>query len=214
MVAEMIAPGIEEYALAHTTPPDPLLEDVARWTRANLPAPGMMVGPLEGRLLETLVFLTGALRVLEIGTFSGYSALSMASALPRGGKIVTCEIDPAHAEAARRHIAGSPFADRIEVKEGSALETVRSLPGPFDLVFIDADKVGYRDYYEHAVSKLSPRGVIVIDNTLWSGRVLDPGDTSADTVALRAFNDFVAADPRVVSVLLTVRDGVTLARLR
>ena len=172
----------------------------------------MMVGRLEGRYLELLAFALSATSVLEIGTFGGYSALAMAAGLAPGGRIVTCELSPVHAAFARRHIAASPYADRIEVVEGPAIETIAALAGPFDLVFIDADKAGYRAYYEAVLPKLAPRGLIAVDNTLWSGRILDPADTTADTVALRAFNDFVAADPRVVAVQTTVRDGVTLIR--
>ncbi|HWD53196.1 MAG TPA: O-methyltransferase [Acidimicrobiales bacterium] len=211
-MTDIVFPAIEAYAEAHTTAPPDYLEAVAEETRASLKGPGMMVGRLEGRLLELLVFGTGATSVLEIGTFSGYSALAMAAGLPPGGSIVTCEIDPVHAEFAKRHIASSPFADRIEVMVGPAIDTIAQLPGPFDLVFIDADKASYPAYFEAVLAKLAPRGLIVADNTLWSGQVLDPGDTSADTEALRAFNDRVAADPRVVAVQTTVRDGVTIIR--
>jgi caffeoyl-CoA O-methyltransferase len=208
----IVDPAVEAYAEAHTTAPPAHLEAVAAETRATLSDPGMMVGRLEGRFLELLVFAVGATSILEIGTFSGYSALSMAAGLAPGGTIVTCEIDPVHAEAARRHIAASPHAGRIEVKVGPALQTVATLPGPFDLVFIDADKGAYLDYFEAALAKLAPRGLIVADNTLWSGRILDPGDRSVDTEAIRAFNDRVATDPRVVAVQTPVRDGVTLIR--
>jgi caffeoyl-CoA O-methyltransferase len=211
-MTDIVFPAIEAYAEAHTTAPPDYLEAVAAETRASLQAPGMMVGRLEGRLLELLVFGTGATSVLEIGTFRGYSALAMAAGLPPGGSIVSCEIDPVHAEFARRHIAASPYADRIEVKVGPAIDTIAGLPGPFDLVFIDADKASYPAYFEAVLAKLSPRGLIVADNTLWSGQILDPGDTSADTEALRAFNDKVATDPRVVAVQTTVRDGVTIIR--
>ena len=211
-MTDIVLPAIEAYAEAHTTAPPDYLEALAAETRASLQAPGMMVGRLEGRLLELLVFGTGATSVLEIGTFSGYSALAMAAGLPPGGSIVTCEIDPVHADFARRHIAASPYADRIEVRVGPAIDTVAALPGPFDLVFIDADKASYPAYYEAVLAKLAPRGLIVADNTLWSGRILDPADTTADTEALRAFNDKVATDPRVVAVQTTVRDGVTIIR--
>ncbi len=211
-MTDIVLPAVEAYAEAHTTAPPDYLEALAAETRASLQAPGMMVGRLEGRLLELLVFGTGATSVLEIGTFSGYSALAMAAGLPPGGSIVTCEIDPVHADFARRHIAASPYADRIEVRVGPAIDTVAALPGPFDLVFIDADKASYPAYYEAVLAKLAPRGLIVADNTLWSGRILDPADTTADTEALRAFNDKVATDPRVVAVQTTVRDGVTIIR--
>jgi caffeoyl-CoA O-methyltransferase len=136
----------------------------------------------------------------------------MAAALPPGGTITTCELSPVHAEAARRHIAASPYADRIEVVEGPAIDTVRSLPGPFDLVFIDADKTSYLSYYEAVLPKLAAGGIIAADNTLWSGNVVKDGDNSPDTVAIRAFNDAVVADERVICVQVTVRDGVTLIR--
>jgi predicted O-methyltransferase YrrM len=209
---DIVDPAIEAYAEAHTTAPPPFLEAVADETRSRLSNPGMMVGRLEGRFLELLVFAAGATAVLEIGTFSGYSSLSMAAGLGPGGTIVTCEIDPVHAEVAQRHIAASPYADRIEVMVGPALDTIGSLPGPFDLVFIDADKGAYLDYYEAVLPKLAPRGLIVADNTLWSGRVLDPADMSVDTEALRAFNHRVVTDPRVAAVQTTLRDGVTLIR--
>ena len=211
-MTDIVDPGIKAYAEAHTTAPPAHLEAVAAETRASLTGPGMMVGRLEGRLLEMLVFGTGATSVLEIGTFSGYSALAMAAGLAPGGSIVTCEIDPTHAEFAKRHIAASPYADRIEVMLGPAIDTIATLPGPFDLVFIDADKASYPAYYEAVLAKLAPRGLIVADNTLWSGRILDPSDISADTEALRAFNDKAANDPRVVAVQTTVRDGVTIIR--
>ena len=211
-MADIVAAEIERYAETHTTPHPRYLEALAEETRAALSAPGMMVGPVEGRVLQMLVFISSARRVLEIGTFSGYSALSMAAGLPDDGHIVTCELDPRHAELARRHIAASPFADRVEVRLGPALDTVAGLDGPFDLVFIDADKSGYIDYYEAVLPKLAPRGVIVADNTLWSGAVADEANTHDSTKDVRAFNDHVVKDPRVVCVQMTVRDGMTLIR--
>ena len=205
---------IEAYAAAHTTPEDPLLAQVASDTRATQESHGMMVGLLEGRFLETLVWLSGARRVLEIGCFTGYSALSMAAALPPDGTITTCEIDPERAAIARRHFAASPWADRIDLIEGPALESLTLLMGPFDLVFIDADKVNYPRYYEAALRLLADRGLIVADNVLWSGRVLDETDQSDDTRAIRAFNDMAVNDPRVTCVMATVRDGVLLIRRR
>jgi caffeoyl-CoA O-methyltransferase len=205
---------IEEYAAAHTSPAAAHLQELAAQTREQLDSPQMLTGEIEGRFLEFLVFLAQPQLVLEVGTYSGYSALSMAAALPDGGRIVTCELDPARAAFARRHIDAAGDGDRIDVRQGPALETIASLDGPFDLVFIDADKGGYRDYYEAGLPKLSPRGLIVVDNVLWSGRVAEPpSDEDTDsTRALRAFNDHVAADERVVNVMLSVRDGVTLAR--
>jgi caffeoyl-CoA O-methyltransferase len=203
---------IGAYAEAHTTAPEPLLAELAAETHATMSVPQMLTGTIEGRFLELLVFATGASRVLEIGTFTGYSALSMAAALPQGGRIDTCEIEPKHVEVARRYIARSPYADRITIHLGPALETIATIEGEFDLVFIDADKPNYDAYYEVVLPRLSKRGVIAIDNTLWSGRVLAPEDDS--TRAIAALNDKLAADERVVCVQLTVRDGVTLVRRR
>jgi len=205
---------IEAYAAAHTTPEHPVLAAVAEETRSTQEAHGMMVGLLEGRFLETLVWLSGARRILEIGCFTGYSALSMAAALPAGGSIVTCELDPERAALSRRHFDESPWGDRIDVRVGPALDTIAGLDGPFDLVFIDADKANYPNYYDAVLPMLAERGLIVADNVLWSGRVLDPDDQTADTVAIRAFNDRVVNDDRVTCVLATVRDGVLLIRRR
>jgi caffeoyl-CoA O-methyltransferase len=211
-VTDIVDPALESYAEEHTTAPPAYLEDLAVDVRATLEFPRMMVGRLEGRFLEMLTFALGARSVLEIGTFGGYSALAMAAGLAPGGRITTCEISPVHAAFARRHIATSPHADAIEVVVGPAIDTIATLDGPFDLVFIDADKAGYGDYYEAVLPKLAPRGLIAADNTLWSGRILDATDTSEDTVALRRFNDALAVDPRVVVVQTTIRDGVTLIR--
>ncbi|HXW38522.1 MAG TPA: class I SAM-dependent methyltransferase [Acidimicrobiales bacterium] len=211
-MADIVDPALETYATAHSTPPPAHLEELAADLVATLDFPQMMVGPLEGRFLEILVFALGATRVLEIGTFGGYSSLAMAAGLGPGGRITTCEINERHAEFARRHIAKSPYADRIEVVGGPAAETLERLDGPFDFVFIDADKSGYPAYFEAVLPKLADRGLIAIDNTLWSGRILEPADTSSDTVTLRRFNDDLATDPRVVVVQTTVRDGVTLVR--
>ena len=208
----VVPSDIEEYAAAHTSPEHPLLAEVAAATRASQEGHGMMVGLLEGRFLETLVWLSGARRILEIGCFTGYSALSMAAALPAGGTITTCEIDPERAAMARRHFAASPWADRIDLVEGPALESLTLLTGPFDLVFIDADKANYPRYYAAVLPLLADRGLIVADNVLWSGRVLDEADQSDDTKAIRAFNDMVVDDPRVTCVMATVRDGVLLIR--
>jgi caffeoyl-CoA O-methyltransferase len=203
---------IDRYAEEHTTPPTPLLAALAEETRATLRTPQMLTGPVEGRLLETLVYASGAKRVLEIGTYSGYAALSMAAALPPGGHIDTCEIDERHAEVARRYIGQSPYADRITVHLGPALDTIERLEGTFDFVFIDADKENYVGYYEAVLPRLGEGGLIAADNTLWSGRVLDESDTSEGTRAIREFNEHVRGDARVTSVMLTVRDGVTLIR--
>jgi predicted O-methyltransferase YrrM len=212
----IVPDDIERYAVEHTTPVEERMDALAEETRSTLRAPGMLSGAVEGRLLEMLVFATGARQVLEFGTYSGYSSLSMARALPPDGRIFTLEVDEEHAAFAQRHIDASPFADRIEVMLGPALESVERLDGPFDLVFIDADKENYARYYEAVLPKLAPRGLIAVDNTLWSGAVLDPeaDDASESTRALAAFNDMVVSDERVTCVMLTVRDGVTLIRRR
>jgi caffeoyl-CoA O-methyltransferase len=215
-MAGIVPDDIERYALEHTTPVEERMDALAEETRSTLRSPGMLSGAVEGRLLEVLAFATGARQVLEFGTYSGYSALSIARGLAPGGRIFSLEVDEEHADFARRHIAESPFADRIEVLVGPALESVERLDGPFDLVFIDADKENYGRYFEAALAKLSPQGLIVVDNTLWSGAVLDPeaGDASESTRALAAFNDMVVQDERVTCVMLTIRDGVTLIRRR
>jgi caffeoyl-CoA O-methyltransferase len=211
---ELAGEAVERYVLEHCTPQTPALAECQRDALASLASPQMLSGPVEGRLLELLVFATRARNVLEIGTYAGYSALCMAAGLPPGGKILTCEISPERAEFARGHISKSPYAERIEVLVGPAIETIAKLDGPFDLVFIDADKTSYGAYYQEALRKLSEHGLIVIDNTLWSGRVLDQSEQDANTRALREFNDMLARDERVNCVMLTVRDGITLIRRR
>jgi caffeoyl-CoA O-methyltransferase len=208
----IVPDDIDAYAEAHTTPPPELMAELAAETKATLSSPGMLTGTVEGRLLEQLVFALRARRVLELGTYSGYSSLSMAAALPQGGHIDTCEVDENHAEVAQRYIDRSPYADRITIHLGPALETIERLGGEWDFVFIDADKENYANYYEALLPRLAPSGLMAIDNTLWSGRVLDAADDSGATRAIRDLNDRIAADDRVVAVQLTVRDGVTLVR--
>ncbi len=203
---------IDRYAEEHTTPAGELLARLAEETRATLDCPQMLTGPVEGRFLQMLVYASGARRVLEIGTYSGYSAISMAGGLPPGGRIDTCELSPKHAEVARRYIEEAGYADRIAVHVGPALETVEGLDGPWDLVFVDADKVGYPAYYEAVLPKLAERGLIVFDNMLQGGRVVGEPDAGESTRAIADLNERLARDERVVAVLLTVRDGVTLVR--
>jgi caffeoyl-CoA O-methyltransferase len=204
---------VEEYARAHSTPPDDLLERLYAETHEKLNAPQMLTGPLEGRFLQTLVWATKARRVLEIGTYSGYSALSMAEALPDDGVVITCDVWEEANEMARRYAAESPHGHKIDFRLGPALETIETLEGPFDLVFIDADKENYVNYFHATLPLLAERGLIAFDNTLWSGRVV-PGydDGSPQTKAFRALNDALVADPRGVVVMLPIRDGVTLFR--
>jgi caffeoyl-CoA O-methyltransferase len=211
---DFVEPEVESYAAKHTTPPEPLLAELAEETRASLRSPQMLTGTIEGRFLELLVHGLGAKRVLELGTYSGYGTLSMAAGLPEGGRIDTCEISEEHAVVARRYLERAGYADRVTVHVGPALDTIRALEGEFDFVFIDADKGNYLAYYEEVLPRLSAHGLLAADNTLWSGRVLDQSDDSEDTRAIREFNERVAADERVTSVLLTVRDGITLVRRR
>jgi caffeoyl-CoA O-methyltransferase len=211
-VSPILPEEIDRYAEEHTTPPTELLARLAEETRATLDCPQMLTGPVEGRFLQQLVFATGARRVLEIGTYSGYSAISMAGGLPPGGRIDTCELSPKHAEVARRYIEEAGYADRIAVHVGPALETVEGLDGPWDIVFVDADKVGYPAYYEAVLPKLAERGLIAFDNMLQGGRVVNEPDAGESTRAIADLNDRLARDERVVAVLLTVRDGVTLVR--
>ena len=205
---------VEEYAAAHTTPVAELFERLAAETREKSDAPQMMVGLLEGRFLEFLVRQTKARRILELGTFTGWSSISMALGLVEGGRITTCDVDEETTAIARRYAEEAGVADRIEYRLGPGLETIESLDGPFDLIFIDADKENYVNYYEAVLPKLAADGFIVADNVLWSGRVADPSNEDANTLNIREFNDHVLADERVECVMLTVRDGILLIRPR
>jgi caffeoyl-CoA O-methyltransferase len=208
----IVQEDIERYAEEHTTPHRELLQRLAAETEATLERPQMLTGTIEGRFLEFIVFMTGARRILELGAYSGYSAISMAAALPPGGRIDTCEVEEKHAEVARRYIEEAGYTDRVTVHLGPALETIERLEADFDFVFIDADKENYVNYYEAVLPRLSERGLIAADNTLWSGRVVDQSEQDESAQAIRAFNDHVRDDGRVVAVMLTVRDGVTLIR--
>jgi caffeoyl-CoA O-methyltransferase len=211
-MADLVRSDVEAYAEAHTTPLPAALERLYDEAVVELPYPSMLSGPVVGRLLETLVFALRPKLVVEVGTYAGLSALAMAGALPPGGRIVTLELEDAHADFAQRHVDASAYADRIEIVRGPALASLERLDGPFDFVFIDADKIGYPDYYEAALAKLAPTGVIAVDNTLRDGGALDP-DSDGDR-AIAALNDRWVADERVIATQLTVRDGVTLLRPR
>lgn len=206
----LVPESIEAYATDHTTAEEPLLVELAAETRAQMEWYVMQVGRIEGSFLKMLVQLTGARRVVELGMFTGYSALMMAAGLPEDGTLITCDIDPKAEALAKKFFAKSPHGRKIEVRMGPGLDTLRSLQGPIDLAFIDADKENYANYYEELVRLLRPNGLIVADNTLWSGKVLEPRETSDRAIC--AFNDRVSADPRVEHVLLTVRDGMMLVR--
>lgn len=203
----LVDPDALRYALAHTSPPGPEIAAVRAETERSMPAPQMAGGLVEVRLLEALVVATRARRVLEIGTFTGVSALSMAARLPADGIVVTLESDPAVAAVARRHFDTSPHGSRIELIEGDARRTLETLDGPFDLVFVDAWKSDYPTYYEAVLPKLAPHGIIVADNLFRQGAVLG-GDDDEQARALRAFADLVQQDPRVDNALLTVGDGL------
>ncbi len=212
-MVQLINPEVLEYADAHTTPPPGHLESVDASTKEDFAAWGMMVGRQEGRFLELLVWATQATSVLEIGTFTGYSAIAMAAGLPKDGAIISLEVDAHHAQTARGNIAAAGLESHISVIEGPALRSVEDLQGPFDLVFIDADKVTYDAYFEAVLPKLTSHGLIVVDNTLQSGGVLaSEKHPHEGALALRAFNDKIVNDPRVVCVMTTIRDGVTLIR--
>ena len=203
---------IEEYAERHTRNLSDLHSRLWKETHQKTDYPGMMVGPLEGALLRLLVRLTAAKRVLEIGMFTGYSALAMAEALPEDGQLITCDVNPETTAIAKRYFAASPYGHKIEIKLGPAKETLKALKGPFDLCFIDADKESYGDYYDRAVDLVRQGGLIVLDNMLRGGRVLSPRDQDARAVA--ALNDRIQKDQRVENVLLPLRDGVMLAYRR
>lgn len=208
-MVSFIPEDLDNYVTAHSSPEAMIFSELADETRQKSDNAQMMVGHTEGLLLRSLVRATGARRVLEIGTFTGYSALAMAAGMPDDGLVVTCDIDPEATAIARSYWARSPHGSKIDLRLGPALETIDRLDDPLDLVFIDADKERYPAYWEAVVPKVREGGVIVTDNVLWSGRVLAPGDP--ESVAIAAFNDMVVGDRRVEVVILPVRDGVSLA---
>ncbi len=212
MALTLVPEAIEEYASAHTEPASPLFEQLRNETYAKMEMPQMQVGPIEGTFLRLLVRLARAKRVLEIGMFTGYSTLMMAEGLPEDGELITCEINPKAEEVARRYFAKSPHGKKIKIRMGPALQTIESLTGPLDMVFIDADKENYPRYYDAVLPLLRAGGLIVADNVLWSGRVLKPKDQTDRAIV--AFNEKVVKDTRVEKVMLTVRDGITLALKR
>ena len=207
-MSEITPEHIEQYAADHTSGPGPLFAELAATTRERMSSYGMMSGNTVGRLLQTLIHALGASRVLEIGTFTGYSALMMAEALPEDGTIITCDVDPEATGIAREFWARSPHGRKIDLRLGPALETLDQLQGPFDLIFIDADKEPYPEYYRRSMELLAPTGVIAVDNVLWGGRIIDPDQSSGKAIA--RFNNLVQNDERVINVLLPVRDGIML----
>src|SRR5207249_5859961 len=200
--------AVEQFARDRTELETDLHARLREETYRVMKSPEMQVDTIEGRFLKMLVRLTGARTVLELGMFTGYSALMMAEALPDDGRLITCEIDPKAEAIARPYFAESPHGHKITIRMGPALDTIKTLSGPLDLVFIDADKINYSNYYEACFPLVKPGGLIVGDNVLWSGKVIDPEDD--DTRAIVAFSKLVQSDPRVENVCLTVRDGMML----
>ena len=206
----IVEPSVEAYATEHSSPDAELFSRLVAETREKTTAPQMMVGLLEGQFLGTLVRLIRARRILEIGTFTGYSSISMALALEPDGRIITCDVNDETTSIARRYAEEAGVVDRIEYRTAPGLESIADLEGEFDLIFIDADKPNYLNYYEATLPKLAPRGLMILDNTLWSGRVADPDENDDNTRAIREVNDRILDDSRVNNVLLTVRDGMNL----
>jgi caffeoyl-CoA O-methyltransferase len=206
---KVLPEGVEEYCERHTTALTELHEQLLRETEEKTTTANFLVGEIEGAFLKMLVRMTQAKRILEVGMFTGYSALSFAEALPADGSIVTCELDPRAIEIARRFFARSAHRDKIEIREGRAAETLKNLQGPFDLCFVDADKPSYDYYYDRCVELTRKGGMIVLDNMLRYGRVLNP--TEEDARIVNALNDRIHNDPRVENVLLPFRDGIMLA---
>jgi caffeoyl-CoA O-methyltransferase len=203
---------IEAYAQTHSIPESDVCRALREETQRRMESPQMIGGPFEGAFLKMMTQLVQATRVLEIGMFTGYSALCFAEALPTDGVVITCEVDEESAALARAYFTRSPAGKKIELRMGPALDTMRHLKGPFDLIFIDADKINYVNYYQRALDLLSPHGVILIDNVLWSGEVLKQPPPDEQTAAIQELNRMVSADSRVWAVLVTIRDGVLVVR--
>ena len=208
----LVGDRIDDYCSAHTVAESPAMQAIARETVETTEMWIMMIGPVEGALLRMLVQLSRARRIIEVGTFTGYSAIAMAEGLPDDGELITCDISEEWTAIARRHWQTSPHGSKIDLRLAPAAETLASLDGPFDFAFIDADKAAYPDYWDAIVPKLSPGGIIVCDNVLAGGRVAASGESQARTMA--AFNDKVAQDARVESLMLPLRDGVSISRKR
>lgn len=212
----LLSEEVHRYLVAHCTPLGPVDRALIEETAALGPVAGMQIAPEQGAFMTLLTQVLGVTRAVEVGTFTGYSALCVARGLAPGGRIVACDVNEEWTSIARRHWEAAGVAHRIDLRLAPAIETLRSLPRGerIDLAFLDADKQSYRAYYEELVARMRPGGVVLVDNVLWGGRVADPSADDADTVAMRAFNDAVAADPRVESVMLPVADGFTLLRVR
>jgi caffeoyl-CoA O-methyltransferase len=208
---------IRSYAVSHGSwHPDAVVRGLQAETAGLGDPAGMQVGDDQGQLLTMLARLVGARRAVEVGTFTGYSSMCIARGLADGGSLLCCDVSAEWTAIGRRAWNAAGLADRIELRIAPALDTLRALPrtADIDLVFIDADKPGYVDYWEELVPRVRPGGLLLADNVLWSGRITDPDATDADTTALRAFNDVVASDERVEAMILTAFDGLTIARRR
>lgn len=212
---ELINPSAIDYILQHSLREPPLLARLREETAA-LPMFRMQTPPEHGQLLRLIVKMTGARRTLEVGVFTGYSSLSVAAALPDDGKIVACDVSEEYTQVARRYWAEAGVESKIDLVIAPASETLTALlaqggAGTFDFAFIDADKSGYRNYYDLCLALLRRGGVVAIDNTLWNGKVWDAEKNDADTVAIRQLNDFIHSDERVDQLLVPIADGLTLA---
>jgi len=213
--SQFIDAVVDEYAAAHSTPPDDIQLELQHITREKTGrAAGMQIGDDQAVLMEILVRAMGATSAVEIGTFTGYSALAVARGLGPGGRLLCCDVSQEWTSIARAAWQEAGVADRIELRIGPGLETLRSLPlsERFDFAFIDADKTGYAEYYEEVLARLRPGGLMLLDNTLQGGEVAGDLAGDADVDAIRAVNDAIAADPRVKVVLLPVGDGVSFVQ--
>jgi caffeoyl-CoA O-methyltransferase len=214
---DIIDPAVSEYLLAHCTPADDLLRELATETREAFPcSAGMQVTHDEGQFLTMLTVLAGARRAVEVGVFTGYSSICIARGMPSDGHLLACDVSEEWASMARRYWKRADLEDRIDLRIAPALDTLRSLPADpvLDLAFIDADKASYPLYYEELVIRLRPGGLLVLDNVLLGGHVLDAAFQSDADVTMRQMNEIIVGDDRVESVMLPVRDGITLARKR
>lgn len=212
---DIVNPALSDYLVAHSEPADDVLRDLAEETQRDLARQsGMQISKDEGELLTMLVRLTGARQAVEVGTFTGYSSICIARGLPSDGHLLCCDVSEEYTSVARRYWDRAGVADKIELRIAPAVETLRRLPSePYlDFAFIDADKTGYASYVEEVLPRLRPGGLMVLDNMLWHGEVLDP--ESDDGRAVAELNAALVADDRVDVVLLPVRDGVSLARKR
>ncbi|HEY2811829.1 MAG TPA: class I SAM-dependent methyltransferase [Acidimicrobiales bacterium] len=209
-----ITPDLHAYLLAHSAQPDEVQRSLMEETSTLGRVSGMQIGPEQGAFMTMFTQLLGVKNAVEVGTFTGYSSLCIARGLAPSGRLICCDVSEEWTAIGRRHWERAGVADRIDLRIAPAIETLRSLPTDptIDLAFIDADKTNYVAYYEEIIGKLRPGGAILVDNVLWSGRIIDDADTSDDTVALRAFNDRLASDDRVDVVMLPIGDGLTLAR--